>query len=236
MSYRSRPDARGTGAFRFAAAGVTCEVSVAPGALARLPVALGRIAPGRWLVVSSAPVLAAQGHRLSEALRGVVVARPGTAPRSGRRGRQELDRSREAPLRDGPAGAGARRGRRRVRRGDRRRRGGARSVACPPRRPGRPGADDASRRRRQRARGEDGGEPPGREEPRGDVPPPPPRLRRPASPLLAVRSRPPIGARGGRQERPPVGVVLETPALSRRKVSRRGTSPPWPRRSSGRCA
>lgn len=49
---------------------------MAPGALARLPVALGRIAPGRWLVVSSAPVLAAQGHRLSEALRGVVSLDP----------------------------------------------------------------------------------------------------------------------------------------------------------------
>ncbi len=47
-----------------------------PGALARLPVALGRIAPGRWLVVSSAPVLAAQGHRLSEALRGAVSLDP----------------------------------------------------------------------------------------------------------------------------------------------------------------
>ncbi|MBK9090592.1 MAG: 3-dehydroquinate synthase [Holophagales bacterium] len=76
MSYRSRPDARGTGAFRFAAAGVTCEVSVGPGALSRLPLALGRIAPGRWLVVSSTPVLSEQGRRLSEALRGASSLDP----------------------------------------------------------------------------------------------------------------------------------------------------------------
>ncbi|MBK9966099.1 MAG: iron-containing alcohol dehydrogenase [Holophagales bacterium] len=76
MSSRSRPDARGLRTFRFAAAGVPCEVCVGAGALERLPGALGRIAPGRWLVVSSEPVLTAQGHRLSEALRGT----PGLDP------------------------------------------------------------------------------------------------------------------------------------------------------------
>ena len=62
--------------FRFAAAGVPCEVCVGVGALARLPDALGRIAPGRWLVVSSAPVLAAQGRRLSESLEGMSALDP----------------------------------------------------------------------------------------------------------------------------------------------------------------
>lgn len=76
MSSRSRPDPRGLRTFRFAAAGVPCEVCVGPGALARLPGALGRIAPGRWLVVSSAPVLAAQGDRLAEAIREVHALDP----------------------------------------------------------------------------------------------------------------------------------------------------------------
>ena len=73
MSSRSRRDAGGIRTFRFAAASVPCEVSVGVGALARLPAALARIAPGRWLVVSSAPVLAAQGRRLSEALGGMTA-------------------------------------------------------------------------------------------------------------------------------------------------------------------
>lgn len=76
MSSRNRPDASGIRSFRFAAAGVACEVRVGTGALARLPEALGRIAPGRWLVVSSAPVLAAQGARLSEALGGASRVDP----------------------------------------------------------------------------------------------------------------------------------------------------------------
>jgi 3-dehydroquinate synthase len=76
MSSRSRPDARGIRTFRFAAAGVPCEVSVGAGALGRLPGALGRIAPGRWLVVSSTPVLTAQGHRLAEALEGASALDP----------------------------------------------------------------------------------------------------------------------------------------------------------------
>lgn len=76
MSSRSRPEPDGLRKFRFAAAGVPCEVCVGAGALARLPAALPRIAPGRWLVVSSAPVLAAQGHLLSEALRGAPAVDP----------------------------------------------------------------------------------------------------------------------------------------------------------------
>jgi 3-dehydroquinate synthetase len=76
MSSRSRPDARGLRTFRFVAAGVPCEVAVGTGALALLPGALGSIAPGRWLVISSAPVLAAQGHRLAEALEGVSALDP----------------------------------------------------------------------------------------------------------------------------------------------------------------
>ena len=76
MSSRSRPDARGLRKFRFAAADASCEVSIGVGALACLPGALGRIAPGRWLVVSSAPVLTAQGHRLAEALEGASAVDP----------------------------------------------------------------------------------------------------------------------------------------------------------------
>lgn len=76
MSFRSRPDARGIRTFRFAAAGVPCEVSVGSGALARLPEALGRIAPGRWIVISSAPVLGAQGRLLGEALEGAGLLDP----------------------------------------------------------------------------------------------------------------------------------------------------------------
>lgn len=68
MTGRNRPEPRAGRAFRFAAAGVPCEVAVGEGALARLADALPRIAPGRWLVVSSAPVLAAQGDRLRTAL------------------------------------------------------------------------------------------------------------------------------------------------------------------------
>jgi len=45
-------------------------VAVGEGALARLAGALPRIASGRWIVVSSAPVLAAQGDRLRAALTG----------------------------------------------------------------------------------------------------------------------------------------------------------------------
>ncbi len=236
MSSRSRPDARGLRTFRFAAAGVPCEVSVGVGG-ARAPARGPRADRSRALarrLVGSGPGGAGASPRGSA--RGRVRARPGAAPGSGRRSRQELDRSREAPLGDGPAGAGARRGGRGVRRGDRRRRGGAGGVARPPGRSRRPGADHAPRRRRQRARGKDGGEPRGGEEPRGDVPPPPSRLRRPTAPLLAVRTGPPLGARGGRQERAPVGVVLEAYARCSSTASRRGTSPPWPRRSSGRCA
>ncbi len=68
MTVRSRPEAGAVRAFRFAAAGAPCEVAVGERALARLADALPRIAPGRWLVVSSAPVLAAQGDRLRAAL------------------------------------------------------------------------------------------------------------------------------------------------------------------------
>ncbi len=71
MSSRKRPDERAVRAFRFDAAGAGCEVVVGGGALARLAGALPRIAPGRWFVVSSGPVLAAQGERLAEALHGV---------------------------------------------------------------------------------------------------------------------------------------------------------------------
>jgi 3-dehydroquinate synthetase len=76
MSFRSRPDAPGLRTFRFTAAGGSCEVSVGTGALMRLPEALGRIAPGRWFVVSSAPVLSAQGPRLAEALEGASALDP----------------------------------------------------------------------------------------------------------------------------------------------------------------
>lgn len=68
MTVRSRPEPGSVRTFRFVAAGVPCEVAVGEGALARLARALPRIAPGRWLVVSSAPVLAAQGERLRTAL------------------------------------------------------------------------------------------------------------------------------------------------------------------------
>jgi shikimate kinase / 3-dehydroquinate synthase len=82
MPPRKRPDGRALRAFRFDAAGAACEVVVGPGALARLAGALPRIAPGRWFVVSSGPVLSAQGERLGEALRGArdVDANPLTVP------------------------------------------------------------------------------------------------------------------------------------------------------------
>lgn len=70
MSSRRRPEGRALRSFRFAAAGVRCEVAVGEGALGLLAGALPRIAPGRWVVVSSAPVLEAQGERLREALAG----------------------------------------------------------------------------------------------------------------------------------------------------------------------
>jgi 3-dehydroquinate synthetase len=76
MSSPRRPEGRGLRSFRFATAGVLCEVVVGEGAVSRLAGALPRIAPGRWLVVSSAPVLAAQGERLREALRGVPFVDP----------------------------------------------------------------------------------------------------------------------------------------------------------------
>ncbi|HMM34468.1 MAG TPA: 3-dehydroquinate synthase family protein [Thermoanaerobaculia bacterium] len=68
MTVRSRPEPGAVRAFRFVAAGARCQVAVGEGALERLAGALPRIAPGRWLVVSSAPVLAAQGERLRAAL------------------------------------------------------------------------------------------------------------------------------------------------------------------------
>lgn len=82
MSFRKPPDRRALRAFRFEAAGTGCEVVVGPGALARLAGALPRIAPGRWFVVSSGPVLAAQGGRLAEALQGArdVDPEPLTVP------------------------------------------------------------------------------------------------------------------------------------------------------------
>ncbi|MBP7676183.1 MAG: 3-dehydroquinate synthase [Thermoanaerobaculia bacterium] len=70
MKVGSRPERGAVRGFRFVAAGVPCEVAVGEGALARLAGALPRIAPGRWIVVSSAPVLAAQGDRLRAALTG----------------------------------------------------------------------------------------------------------------------------------------------------------------------
>ena len=76
MSSRSRPDTRGIRTFRFVAAGVGCSVSAGSGALSRLAGELGRIAPGRWLIVSSAPVLAAQGRFLREALAGASSLDP----------------------------------------------------------------------------------------------------------------------------------------------------------------
>ena len=68
MSSRRRPEGRLFRSFRYAAAGARCEVTVGRGALGLLGAALPRIAPGRWFVVSSAPVLAAQGEALFEAL------------------------------------------------------------------------------------------------------------------------------------------------------------------------
>jgi len=76
MSSRSRPDGPGLRAFRFRAAGVRTEVVAGPGALGVLASALPKIAPGRWLVVSSAPVLAAQGARLRAALGGASGVDP----------------------------------------------------------------------------------------------------------------------------------------------------------------
>src|SRR5512139_3704721 len=76
MSSRRRPEGRPLRTFRFDAAGVRCDVAVGPGALALLPGRLGRIAPGRWFVVSSAPVMAAQGARLREALEGAAFVDP----------------------------------------------------------------------------------------------------------------------------------------------------------------
>ena len=70
MSSRRRPEGSRLRSFRFAAAGVPCEVSVGDGALALLAGALPRIAPGRWVVVSSAPVLGLHGGLLREALAG----------------------------------------------------------------------------------------------------------------------------------------------------------------------
>jgi len=78
--------------------------------------ALPRIAPGRWVVVSSAPVLAAQGGRLEEALgrRRNVDPAPLLVP-DGRP--QRAGPSWQAPLRGGAPGPDPRRGRRGVRRG-----------------------------------------------------------------------------------------------------------------------
>ena len=75
MSSRRLPDG-GVRPFRFVAAGVRCEVAAGPGALDALGGALPRIAPGRWLVVSSAPVLAFQGARLRAALEGAAAVDP----------------------------------------------------------------------------------------------------------------------------------------------------------------
>ena len=76
MPSRRRPEGRGLRGFRFTAAGVRCEVSVGAGAVETLARALPLLAPGRWLVVSSAPVLSAQGGLLGEALRGVSQVDP----------------------------------------------------------------------------------------------------------------------------------------------------------------
>ena len=76
MSSRRRPDAPGLRTFRFTAAGAGCEVVVGEGALRLLAGALPRIAPGRWIVVSSAPVLAFQGGLLREALEGAASVDP----------------------------------------------------------------------------------------------------------------------------------------------------------------
>lgn len=76
MPVRRAPEGRAPRAFRYAAAGVRGEVVVGEGALGRLAGALPRLAPGRWLVVSSAPVLAAQGTRLFAALGGAPLVDP----------------------------------------------------------------------------------------------------------------------------------------------------------------
>ena len=76
MSSRRRAETGGLRPFRFAAAGATCEVVAGPGALDALGRSLPRIAPGRWFVVSSAPVLALQGARLREALAGCALVDP----------------------------------------------------------------------------------------------------------------------------------------------------------------
>lgn len=76
MSSRKRADRDGVRSFRFRAAGAACEVRVGAGALGGLASALPRIAPGRWVVVSSAPVLAAQGERLAAALGGAPRVDP----------------------------------------------------------------------------------------------------------------------------------------------------------------
>lgn len=76
MSSRRPPDRGAVRSFRFAAAGTRVEVRVGPGALAGLAASLPRVAPGRWLVVSSAPVLAAQGEALGRALLGAAGVDP----------------------------------------------------------------------------------------------------------------------------------------------------------------
>lgn len=76
MSPRRQAETGGLRPFRFVAGGVSCEVVVGPGALDSLAGALPRIAPGRWYVVTSAPVLALQGARLREALAGAPNVDP----------------------------------------------------------------------------------------------------------------------------------------------------------------
>lgn len=76
MSSRRRAETGALRPFRFVAAGVGCEVVAGPGALDALGKALPRIAPGRWFVVSSAPVLAFQGARLREALAACASVDP----------------------------------------------------------------------------------------------------------------------------------------------------------------
>ena len=76
MPPRRSPEGGPIRAFRYVAAGVPCQVTVGRGALGLLGAALPRIAPGRWFVVSSAPVLAAQGEALFEALAGQPLLDP----------------------------------------------------------------------------------------------------------------------------------------------------------------
>lgn len=76
MSSRRQAETGGARTFRFVAGGVGCEVVAGPGALGALGPALPRIAPGRWFVVSSGPVLALQGGALRDALAGVTVVDP----------------------------------------------------------------------------------------------------------------------------------------------------------------